>query len=288
MKTAIKSLPNLMGNKKRGKLIIIAALLLILIPTLSLAVPNLQIYIPGATYDEVTETWVIYSYDYQLWVIGANLDVKDVKFAAAVPTNENGSIEVTWLDPSSPDYGGGGADNFTLTFLETDLDTDLNWLDYEPYRSSYDLENPNEVYDPVNNPYKDPNPATYGFGSGTPLAGDGAQIPPHDVFPTDFYEYFIGDFGTDDTVQNYIPGDEWGDTAAGEIKIFDVSVSGYSWVDLMAYDHVIIGSNNAKYVFTPFSHDGASVPEPATMLLLGSGLIGLGWFGRRKVRGLEG
>ena len=32
----------------------------------------------------------------------------------------------------------------------------------------------------------------------------------------------------------------------------------------------------------------AHAPEPATMLLLGSGLIGLGWFGRRKVRGQEG
>lgn len=269
MKIAIKSLPNSMGNKKRGRLIIIAALLFILAPNLALAVPNLQIYIPGATYDTDTETWVMYSYDYQLWVIGAHLDVNDVKFAAAVPTDEDGSIQVTWHTPSSPDYGGKGSEGFALTFLDPDLGTDLNRLDYyEAYRDSYAT--------------GDPDPATYGFGSGAPLDGDGAQIPPHGVFPTDFYEYFIGDFGTGETVQNYIPGDEWGDTAAGEIKKFDVLVSGYSWVNLMAYDHVIIGSNNAKYVFTPFSHDGASAPEPATMLLLGTGLIGLGWFGRRK------
>jgi PEP-CTERM motif len=243
----------------------------------SSAIPNLQIYIPGATYDIATETWVINSYDYKLWVIGAHLDVNDVKFAAAVPTGENGSIQVTWLKPSSPDYGAGSS---TVILNDPDWVTDdTNRLSYEAYRTSYAT--------------SDPNPATYGFGSWDtdtntgdwPLMGDGTFLPPAGTFPTDFYEYFIGDFGTGEIVQNYIPGDEWGDTADGEIKIFDISVSGYSWVDIVAYDHVIKSNNKAKYVFTPFSHDGASaIPEPATLFLLGTGLIGLGAFGRRKTK----
>jgi len=254
---------------KKIKILLLCAVLLGFSLGLTLdswAIPNLQIYIPGATYDMESETWIINSYDYQLWVIGAHINVYDVKFAMAVPTDEDGSIDVTWLEPGSPDYGAG---DDTLTLLDPDLGGDP--LDYDSYRDSYETGTP------------DPN--TYGFAeNSTPLMGDGDPLPPHGVFPTDFYEYYIGNFGTGQTVENYIPGPEEGDTAPGEIKKFDISVSGYSWVDIVAYDHVVIGKNKAKYIFSPFSHDGAGgdpVPEPATMLLLGSGFIGLAGFRKR-------
>lgn len=62
------------------------------------AIPTLQLYIEGATYDPVTETWVITQPEFTLWVIG---DVGhfgtiyDVKLAAAVRSDEYGSITLT-------------------------------------------------------------------------------------------------------------------------------------------------------------------------------------------------
>jgi hypothetical protein len=261
-----------MGKRKSFALFLVATGFLLATTLPSWAVPNLQIYIPGATYDTATETWIINSYEYTLQVIGANLDVLDVKFALAVPTDEDGYIEVTWLDPLSSDYGTG--DVASLTLYDPGYLADPNRLPYEDYRDSYDEEGEN------------PDPATYGFALNSyPIMGDGRQLPGAGVFPTDFYEYFIGDFGTDDVVQNYIPGDEWGDTAPGDLKEFWISVHGYTWVDIVAYDHVVLSNNKAKYVFTPFSHDGGStpVPEPATLLLLASGLIGVAGL-RKKVR----
>jgi hypothetical protein len=69
-------------------------------------------------------------------------------------------------------------------------------------------------------------------------------------------------------------------------KKFAIKVNGYTWVDLVAYDHYL--GNNVMYVKTPFSHDGAydgtmSSPEPATLFLFGSGLFGFGIFGRKKL-----
>lgn len=77
----------------------------------AIALPTLQLYIEGATYDPNTETWVIGKSEFVLWVIG---DVQkfgaiyDVKLAAAVRSNESGNITLTpttthlVTDPSLP------------------------------------------------------------------------------------------------------------------------------------------------------------------------------------------
>lgn len=208
--------------KKIKKILIsgLGALLLTVLLNLNVyAVPNLQLYIPGASY--VDETWVASSTSFELWLIAANQDLYDVYLTVAVP-DDSGNITFTSLTSGFPS-------------------------------------------------------GTYSsFSYGTP-----SGLGPHGIFPTYFAEHFLDDIllGSD-TVYDMVEGG----SATGRIIKFDVSVSGFDSTHYDAYGLYLSGS---KYhvTFAPYSHDAGTTttPEPATISLLGLGLLGLLGLKKKKI-----
>jgi len=83
----------------RRVLLFTALLCLVVGAQVAYAIPELQLYIEGATYDTGSATWVFSgSGTFRLWVIGningpggtGGLPIQDVKLAAAVATSEMG------------------------------------------------------------------------------------------------------------------------------------------------------------------------------------------------------
>lgn len=223
-------------------------------PVSSYAVPTLQLYIEGSTYDAATESWSITSPSFTLWVLGEtdkNGTIYDVNLSIAHMTGETGTISLT----------------------STTATAGL-------------LPSPGDSSTPVAAVHN-------GSGSGTvPITGDGTPLPSHGIYGTgtDWDTYMLGDFSlTDSPIGNYTlgedlcPGSDCTYPALGQINAYDVVVSGYSWVHFDAFDHVVSGTKT-KYIKAPFSHDaetGTTVPEPTTLMLLGSGFLGLWAFKKR-------
>jgi hypothetical protein len=80
-------------------------LLAIVAPQPACAVPDLQLYVEGATYDPQTETWVTASSGFNLQVLVANHTLEDVFVAVAIPPDGDPSGGTVMLGGSPVTIG---------------------------------------------------------------------------------------------------------------------------------------------------------------------------------------
>lgn len=230
------------------KYLSLTILSLVLLTASAFAVPDIQIFIDGATYDWGDQTWVATTGgSVDVYVISANEAKTDIIVALALGAGD---------DPSTMTVDFGGS-----------------------------VVNPGDW--------------VYGFPPTPPDWNPGGDLSPHSIYPTYYAEIGTGPYGLGQMVGDVQPdtlngGEYWDPTAtpafpaapanaAGDWKMFTMNITGPigSSVHIDAFT---LDGNGEVYRFAPYSHDGTTtlVPEPGTIVLMGSGLFGLGLRAYRK------
>lgn len=223
---------------------------------ISLATPTLQLDIGGGTYDMSTETIVASENPFKL-------------YAYLIPNSSNKLSDYYYismaLTPKLDTPGSLG----TVLFNSTTIDV------------TSDME------------YGTPPLETY---LGDIASTDPGDLPGHGIFETYFYEHEF-QFSSSQQISKYntqdraISGGSIPTSGTGmyyvvfDIDTTDLDINYNIHFDLYNTSFAKKSTTDLDVTkFAPFSHDAESrkVPEPSTLLLLGSGLMALGLIKRRK------
>ena len=224
------------------KLVLLSLLVLVLVPAVQ-AVPVLQLYIDGATYDDATQTWITTETSYELYVIGMG-SLDNVTLSLAL----EGLGETDDPSAASVDIDGTGYPTGSWAYGYAPLSNEV-----EAWNSGKTDLQKHSVY-----------PSWYtefGLGSFTNQGGIGNVN--HDDALDEDDPYWL-------PTEGYISSNHQGWFQSYRIDI----TPGYA----VHFDLYTLNGDGTIDEFSPFSHDasGGEIPEPATMLLFGIGLAGAG------------
>lgn len=226
----------------------------------ALAVPTFQTYIEGATAGTAgldQDSWFINHSPFNLIVVGAygsnTNSLTNVTLVLSVPKGQTGTISIT------------GGDGVTLMTSKT------------PAPGTY---NPkaNANIDLLTNVA-----GLDGYADKSFLPVSFSEHYPFEASVSNFLVYDIGTFDNLGPVHNY--NAQTGtitEEGSGEEKLFDCSVSGFSWVHFDAYGYVQSCTTKSGWMINPASHDCTYVPAPGAILLSSIGTLLVGWLRRRR------